>query len=35
MVVAIEVLFVLCIVMTMWFVGYVGYRLVTDESNRP
>lgn len=34
MVVAIEVLFVSCIVLTTWFAGYVGYRLVTDDSNR-
>ena len=30
LVIAIEVLLVLCILLTTWFVGYVVYRLVTD-----
>jgi hypothetical protein len=29
---ATEVLLVLCVLLTGWFVGYVIYRLVTDES---
>lgn len=31
-VLAFEVLFVLCIISTLWFVGYVVYRLVSDDS---
>ncbi len=26
-------LFLLCIVVSVWFSGYVFYRLVSDESN--
>lgn len=29
---AIEALLVLCVLLAGWFVGYVIYRLVTDES---
>ncbi|GEM_PF-4738432 len=31
LVIAIEVLLILCILLTTWFVGYVIYRLVTDK----
>lgn len=31
LVIAIDVLLVLCILLTTWFVGYVIYRLVTDK----
>ncbi len=31
LVIAIDVLLVLCILLTTWFVGYVVYRLVTDK----
>lgn len=31
LVIAIDVLLVLCILLTTWFVGYVLYRLVTDK----
>lgn len=32
LVLAIEILLVLCVLLTAWFVGYVVYRLVTDEQ---
>ncbi len=31
LVIAIDVLLVLCVLLTTWFVGYVIYRLVTDK----
>lgn len=31
LVIAIDVLLVLCVLLTTWFVGYVVYRLVTDK----
>lgn len=31
LVIAIEILLVLCVLLTAWFVGYVAYRLVTDR----
>ncbi len=34
LVTAIEVLFYSAIALTVWFMGYMAYRLVTDESNR-
>lgn len=31
LVIAIDVLLVLCVLLTTWFVGYVIYRLVTNK----
>lgn len=30
---AIDTLLVLCVLLVGWFIGYVIYRLVTDESS--
>ncbi|KHJ70673.1 membrane protein [Rhodococcus sp. Chr-9] len=32
LILAIEVLLAFCVLLTTWFVGYVVYRLVTDEQ---
>lgn len=34
MVLMIEILFYTAIALSAWFIGYVAYRLVTDDSNR-